>query len=69
MAESRIIENHNLSATQPFPAVPSTPAGLLSRIQNYLGNGGLFNPEYMEHNKVRDLILDISEYLHESQNR
>jgi hypothetical protein len=31
---------------------------LLTRIANYLGNGGLFNPEYMEHDKVRDLIMD-----------
>lgn len=27
-------------------------------IKNYLSNGGLFNPELMEHDKVRDLILD-----------
>jgi hypothetical protein len=36
---------------------------LLSRIQSYLGNGGLFNPECMEHNKVRDLIMDCNEFL------
>lgn len=36
---------------------------LLERIQSYLGNGGLFNPESMEHNKVRDLILDCNEYI------
>ena len=36
---------------------------LLDRIQSYIGNGGLFNPECMEHEKVRDLILDIREYL------
>lgn len=29
------------------------------RIASYLGNGGLFNPEYMDHDKVRDLILDL----------
>lgn len=28
------------------------------RIQNYLEHGGLFNPEMMEHDKVRDLLTD-----------
>ena len=36
---------------------------LLNTIQDYLGNGGLFNPECMEHEKVRDLILEVREYL------
>ena len=31
---------------------------LLDRIQNYLECGGLFNPECMEHDKVKDLIMD-----------
>jgi len=30
----------------------------LPRITNYLSSGGLFNPEMMEHDKVRDLIID-----------
>jgi len=30
-----------------------------ARIQNYLGNGGFFNPEHMEHDKVRNLLMDI----------
>ncbi len=34
---------------------------ILDRIQNYLGSGGLFNPELMEHDKVRDLIRDCRE--------
>ena len=29
----------------------------LEQIKSYLGNGGLFNPEMMEHDKVRDLII------------
>lgn len=33
----------------------------LDRIQQYLSNGGLFNPELMEHDKVRDLIRDCRE--------
>jgi hypothetical protein len=36
---------------------------LLQRIQNYLECGGLINPEYMEHQKVRDLIVDVRDYL------
>lgn len=36
---------------------------LLNRIQNYLELGGLFNPEQMEHDKVRDLVLDCRELL------
>lgn len=34
---------------------------ILDRIQQYLSNGGLFNPELMEHDKVRDLIRDCRE--------
>lgn len=40
-----------------------TREGLKTRIQSYLGNGGLFNPEMMEHEKVRDLILDCREII------
>jgi hypothetical protein len=36
---------------------------LLDRIQNYLECGGLFNPELMEHDKVRDLIMDCKAIL------
>ena len=28
------------------------------RITNYLSNGGLFNPESMDHDKVRDLLIE-----------
>jgi len=31
---------------------------LYHRIQYYLANGGLVNPELMDHNKVRDLLID-----------
>lgn len=31
---------------------------ILDKIENYLGSGGLFNPELVEHEKVRDLIMD-----------
>lgn len=36
---------------------------LVERITDYLGNGGLFNPELMEHDKVRDLLMDIRDAL------
>lgn len=40
-----------------------TKAVLMARINSYLGAGGLFNPEYMEHEKVRDLLIDIGDWL------
>ena len=33
--------------------------GFLRQFDSYFGNGGLFSPEAMEHNKVRDLLLDM----------
>lgn len=36
---------------------------VLARIRGYLCAGGLFNPEGMEHDKVRDLILDCRDLL------
>ena len=35
-------------------------AELQASIKSYLCNGGLFNPEMMEHSKVRDLLLEAS---------
>lgn len=32
---------------------------ITERIKEYLCLGGLFNPELMEHDKVRDMILEI----------
>lgn len=37
--------------------------GLLVRLQSYFGNGGLFNPEMMEHDKVRTLLSDLQDEL------
>ncbi len=31
---------------------------IADRITEYLSVGGLFNPEIMEHDKVRDLLMD-----------
>lgn len=36
---------------------------LLNRIQEYLLVGGLFNPEMMDHDKVRDLVMDCRDQL------
>lgn len=33
-------------------------AGLEEHITDYLSNGGLFNPELMDHAAVRDLLID-----------
>ena len=41
---------------------------LLDRINNYLQHGGFFNPEHMDHDQVRKLLLDIKDYL-ENNNR
>lgn len=36
---------------------------VLIKIKEYLSSGGLFNPELMEHEKVRDLIIECREEL------
>lgn len=48
--------------TVPAPMDP-VKYGLLERVKNYLEVGGLFNPEMMDHDKVRDLIIDLRDYL------
>lgn len=35
------------------------------RITEYLAVGGLFNPELMEHHKVRDLLIEIRKFADE----
>jgi len=40
---------------------------LNSRCYDYLCNGGLFNPEMMDHDKVRDLIMDLMRGITESE--
>jgi hypothetical protein len=32
---------------------------LTNRINEYLSNGGLFNPEHMNHEEVRNLLMEI----------
>jgi hypothetical protein len=36
---------------------------LVNRITEYLSVGGLFNPELMDHVKVRDLLIECREAL------
>ena len=36
---------------------------ILNRIRNYLTARGLFNPEMMGHNMVRDLLIDCEEFI------
>ena len=36
-------------------------------IDSYLGNGGLFNPELMRHEYVRDMVLECRDELHRLQ--
>ena len=36
---------------------------LVERITEYLSKGGLFNPEEMDHDKVRTLLIDCREHL------
>lgn len=36
---------------------------LVERITEYLSKGGLFNPEEMDHDKIRTLLIDCREHL------
>jgi hypothetical protein len=36
---------------------------LKEEIENYLSNGGIFNPEAMEHDKVRQLLIECRNFL------
>ena len=42
---------------------PKSRCELRRKIREYLESGGLFNPEHMDHNKVRDLLIDCGDYL------
>lgn len=48
---------------EPQPERMADGDEILQRANSYLGNGGFCNPEMMEHEKVRDLILDMRNYL------
>ena len=56
--------------SDPQSSVGSTDGSALKcreRINDYLSSGGLFNPELMEHEKVRELLLDCREEIMELQ--
>lgn len=55
-AEARAERGESASSVTRAPQEDQT---LEQRVADYLGNGGLFNPEMMDHDKVRDLILDL----------
>ena len=40
-----------------------SPEELVERITEYLSMGGAFSPEMMEHDKVRDLLIDCRDAL------
>lgn len=43
--------------------LPCSYGDLINRITDYLAIGGLVNPEMMEHEKVRDLLIDCRDAL------
>lgn len=45
------------------PSNKPSKATILGQLDSYFGNGGLFNPEMMDHDKVRDLLRDCQEYI------
>lgn len=47
----------------PFEEVKDERSQLADRITNYLETGGFFNPEAMEHDKVRDLLIDVRKFI------
>lgn len=40
---------------------------IIDRINNYLASGGLFNPEAMDHDKVRQLLIDCRDEIERLQ--
>jgi hypothetical protein len=52
----------------PKPSAKQRVKDVCDRITQYLSVGGLFNPELMEHQKVRDLLIDARSVLSEVSN-
>ena len=44
--------------SQPIQTMGEQMSDVAKRITEYLTVGGFFNPELMEHDKVRDLLID-----------
>jgi len=47
-----------MTTPDPTPSPAAPPDDLVRRCTAYLSLGGLWNPESMEHDKVRDLVID-----------
>lgn len=54
-----------MTPSQP-PTAPEAVPAQAQRITDYLAAGGLFNPECMDHDKVRDLLMECREDIIES---
>jgi hypothetical protein len=57
------IQNRLSKNRSQLPFSKCSPETLVSIINEYLQVGGLFNPELMEHDKVRDLIIAMKDAL------
>lgn len=42
---------------------PCESLELVERLNNYLGNGGFWNPDLMERDKMRNMIVDVRDFL------
>ena len=58
-----ITENSDWFPTLEIARIELEKIELSGRITGYLVAGGLFNPELMEHDKVRDLLIDCRDAL------
>ena len=61
--DSADVGNGFCIACEREQAIAELREALGARITNYLENGGLFNPEMMEHDKVRQLLIDCRDEL------
>lgn len=52
--ETKLTDAYAQTALSPKPSAMS----VADRITEYLSGGGLFNPEYANHDAVRDLLID-----------
>ena len=68
--ENLTLAHEETPASRTDKGVGSTAGSALNcreRINDYLSCGGLFNPELMEHEKVRALLLDCREEIMDLQ--
>ena len=53
------MNNSEIESYQSQLRTEDSAAELVERISEYLQLGGLINPELMEHDKVRDLLIAV----------